>query len=261
MQTTFDHRDSGTESKANARGSGAPSAESRRHAHERAPSLRMISLFSASSVLILGLAASSVYLQLQVTDALSMLNARVAELQDVPHAFGAAPAEGAEIRSSSATPMQISKDRDGASSGVQRLQSIENQLSAITENLNRLSAKLASESATLDRAPPPLPSMPPLPLPSPSLPGDQALIGASAPAYSVPEEARMEANEILREYADHARLQIQDQLAAGVLDGEAMAKIKQDTRLQVTNELRNRLSPEDFEAMFPTENETDESFP
>ena len=70
------------------------------------------------------------------------------------------------------------------------------------------------------------------------------------PELSIPDESRIEANEILRDYAELARAEIQALHNAGTLDQEAMARIKRDTKLQAANELRSHLPADEFEAMF-----------
>jgi hypothetical protein len=69
----------------------------------------------------------------------------------------------------------------------------------------------------------------------------------------VPDELRIEANRILRDYAELARTEIEVLHQAGMFDTDAMARIKQDTRVQAADELRNRLSVDAFEEIFPTE--------
>jgi len=68
----------------------------------------------------------------------------------------------------------------------------------------------------------------------------------------VTDELRSEANEILQEYAEQARLEIQAQHDAGLLDPAAMARIKTETRLQAASALESRLPPEVYKQLFPT---------
>jgi hypothetical protein len=69
----------------------------------------------------------------------------------------------------------------------------------------------------------------------------------------VPEEAWIAADEILREYAELARAEIEAQEAEGMLDAAAMERIKRDTHVQAIKELKLWIPEDVFMTMFPAE--------
>ena len=215
-------------------------------------SLKSAALVAVPAAAVLAVGASSIYATVALTNQLAELRASVDLL--LARRTTAAAVEDADAPGiSKANPVNSIAPLERSNPSPEQFQQIEAQLAELTTGLTRLASKMdqIAQPTTSARtmAPPPLP---PMQAPGFALGHDEVPIDDPSWQDGVTDELRSEANEILQEYAEQARLEIQAQHDAGLLDPAAMARIKTETRLQAASALESRLPPEVYKQLFPT---------
>ena len=214
-------------------------------------SLKSAALVAVPAAVLLAVGAASIYSTVALTNLLTDLRSSVDLLVDQRTKAAAIEHDSRpEVLTTDAGSSETAGD---GNPDLQHFEQIEAQLSELNKSLNLLASKVNQPPAPMTAAsamvPPPLPSMSPPPFAQ----GTEAEPMAEPSQHEgITEELRSEANEILRDYAEQARLEIQAQQEAGLLDRAAMQRIKTETRLQAANALENRLPADVYEEMFPT---------
>jgi hypothetical protein len=219
------------------------------------PSLRASLVFAVPSALLAAILASSAYTGFKVSARIADLNNSVGRLLDkqveVVNLHASVSDEGTGSTPTN-SPAEVSKQSFDNGSQYEQ---IEQRLAALTESVAALSSQLSavpqrpSAYGATATTPPPLPAVLNMGYgAAKEIPPRHAPDGWDS---AITDESRLEANEVLRDYAEQARAEIQALQEAGELDRAAMERIKQTTRMQAASELQHRLPTDVYEEMFP----------